>query len=269
MNRNLTLLGSVLALSIFALSYSTGPTSLVGDVTGSPVSTQSCSGCHNGGNFSPTTSIELLDGDTPINEYIPGAEYTLRVSVAATNNPFGFGFQVVLLDDANANAGTFGQAPDSTKITNRSNRRYLEHARRRRSPVLEIPWTAPETGTGNVTVYAAGMAFNNNGGNSGDAADVASLQLPEASSSIPNLFTSSEWTVVQQGGHLAIEVEQGLTTSAAYLISNTAGQTIASGKLQQESTLIPLVSNPGVLSVSLQNSTGAISTKRILWSNKG
>ena len=99
----------LLALAFLHLQNSNGAAAVQeADRTGSPLSTANCGACHGGGNFSPSLEASLLDEGMPVNSYTPGKDYTVRLSIAAANNPSAYGFQAVALKAAdNTNAGTF------------------------------------------------------------------------------------------------------------------------------------------------------------------
>ncbi|MDP4711542.1 MAG: T9SS type A sorting domain-containing protein [Saprospiraceae bacterium] len=174
----------VTAMAAIHLQNSNGPAAVQeADRTGSPLSSANCGACHGGGNFSPSLEASLLEEGMPVTSYTPGKDYTVRLSLSATNNPTAYGFQAVALKAAdNTNAGTFKNPPSGFRVVNLNNRLYAEHSSRRTSPVLEINWTAPETGSGTVRLYAAAIAANANNGISGDnTAGLASpLEITEA-----------------------------------------------------------------------------------------
>lgn len=156
------------------------------DRTGSPVSPGYCgvSSCHGGGNFGTAVSMELLDANQEnVTEYVPGEQYRLIISIAAQGAQ-NYGFQAVaLLDGGNEGAGEFGEAGAGTQITNIDNREYFEHNSPSTSSSFEIDWVAPETGSGDITFYAAGNAVNGNFEPSGDDPDTTSLKVMEGISS--------------------------------------------------------------------------------------
>lgn len=144
----------------------------VGDKTGGPLSTGTCADCHSGGNFSPSVSMEVLDGNNnPVTDYVPGNNYTVNISVTAgAGAPSGYGFQAVALDGANAQAGTFGTPTTSnSQISNSGSIQYIEHSGASSSGVFSYPWTAPASGTGNVVFYYMGLAVNGMGNTAGDS----------------------------------------------------------------------------------------------------
>lgn len=154
------------------------------DRSGSPVENSFCGDCHGTGTYNPTVEIAMLDGTTPITTYVPGKRYTMQVSiVAGAGTPGGYGYQATVLNaKSNAQAGAFSAAPSGQRIVTLGGRQYAEQSRRSTSNTFQMPWTAPAAGTGDLKVYAAGMAVNGDGGTGRDNAVKATLSLSEATS---------------------------------------------------------------------------------------
>ncbi len=179
------------------ISFSSGPTASLGDLTNSPLSNGSCANCHAGGNFNPTLTVEVLDGSTPITEYMPGQAYRLRVTIDAQNDPAGYGFQAVALQASDdENAGMFSNPDADTKVTPNGGRMYAEHNKRSSTNTFELDWTAPEAGTGSVNFFASGNAVNGANGSSGDSPVqlAAPLTLSEGEiTSVPTLASVQQF----------------------------------------------------------------------------
>lgn len=217
------------------------------DRTGSPLGTGSCGSCHSGGNFSPTLSIQLLDGNTPVTRYSPGKVYEARVSIAASNNPRGYGFQLVALSGAgNIRGGTFGDAPAGFSKVTLANRVYVEQSSVRSSPVLSIPWTAPAAGSGSVRFYSAGLAVNGNGGTGGDSPvqlnlpviideDASSISLSSSAVAFPaeggtqsvTISSNTNWTVSESLAYLAVSPTSGSLNGTIAIQCNPNTSTVA------------------------------------------
>jgi len=143
------------------------------DRTGSPLGGgTSCSFCHNGGSYSPSLAVQVLDNGTPVTVYEPGKTYTLRTAITAgAGTPSRYGFMAVALTGAtNQGAGVFSTPPAGMRKTTISSRIYVEHNTPSMANTFEVEWTAPVAGTGDVRFYAAGNATNNNNGITGDNA---------------------------------------------------------------------------------------------------
>lgn len=157
----------------FALSNSSGAGTVQNtDRTGSPVGSGSCQTCHNGGSFDPSATIQVLSGDTPVDNYEPGAQYTLRITTTAAGSPAEYGFQAVALDDADNGVGTFIEGTGYKTVTI-AGRGYVEQDAPGGNNVYNVSWTAPEAGSGAVTFYSSTTAANDNGASSGDNGAIA------------------------------------------------------------------------------------------------
>lgn len=180
----------ILILYVVLQSRSGGPGAVQNlQVTGAPGSTGmaagqpgTCanSGCHNGGSFNPSLSVQLLEAGNPVTSYEPGKTYTLKVvTTPGTGSPARYGFQALSLNEANEQAGEWGALSGSMQQINMNNRDYIEHSAPSVSNIFEIPWVAPSAGAGAVTFYSASVAANGNGGTSGDAVASSSLTIEE------------------------------------------------------------------------------------------
>ena len=161
---------ALIGAALLWMNNSTGPASAQGlDRTGSPLSPGPCQTCHSAGAFSPTLTLEILDGGAAVTTYEPGKTYRLRVRANATGAPAGYGFQAVALaGNDDAQAGQFTNPGAGIKVTPLNGRQYAEHSMRRTSNTFEVDWTAPEAGTGDVRFYSSVVAANGNNSSGGD-----------------------------------------------------------------------------------------------------
>lgn len=149
-----------------------GPTT-TGDYTGSPLNGgQLCNSCHTPvGNYTPAVSIQLLNSSgMPVTEYQQGVSYTVRISMSTSTgtNP-NYGFQIVALQSStNIGINSWGALPTTSKRTAHNGRDYIEHAYVLSNNVIDLPWTAPATNTGDITFYCAANIVNGNYNPSGD-----------------------------------------------------------------------------------------------------
>ncbi|MDX1912459.1 MAG: choice-of-anchor V domain-containing protein [Saprospiraceae bacterium] len=151
-----------------------------------------CQNCHNQGPIVASTAISVIDSNgNAVSQYIPGYKYTARVTITASGPMLmGYGFQMIALrDNGNTDLDGFTDTnPNNYKIaTIPGGRTYAEHDNISSSNTFNVIWTAPVSGTGSVTFYAAGNGVNGNGTSSGDGAGKASLQLSEVTSAAPEL----------------------------------------------------------------------------------
>jgi hypothetical protein len=196
MKKNLyTLSAIMLGLGLW-ISNAAGPGTVQGiDRTGSPLSPGTCVDCHSGGTFSPSVTAQLLDNGTPVTEYQPDRDYTLRVTTTAgAGTPARYGFQAVALTGTgNTNAGTFGANPAGFKKITIQNRVYIEHSSPRTNNTMEFPWKSPATLDGTIRFYAAGLAANNSGSSLGDSG----ASLSEALAITPLVSSAGEAAAVK------------------------------------------------------------------------
>ena len=151
-----------------------------------------CNNCHTPSNPDPissSTTIVVLDSNNDtITKYVPGTQYTARVTVKTlTGNPLRWGFQMIALKDADTTDldGFSDMNPNNYKVVtvNSTGRTYAEHDNVSMTNIFNVKWTAPVVGTGNITFYAAGNAVNNNGLSIGDGPSFSNLKLTEGSAS--------------------------------------------------------------------------------------
>lgn len=167
----------------FLMSHSGGRATSQGEGnTGAPGDdAKTCATCHSGGDFGASIAITLTDADgNEVSDYIAGQTYTVAATVNTTSNANGYGLQMVGLVDANnSNAGSLANQSTNAQIGQVGDRSYLEQAGLSALNEFSAEWTAPASGSGSVTFYAAGQAANGNGQTGGDDATQASFQFGE------------------------------------------------------------------------------------------
>jgi hypothetical protein len=154
-------------------------------VTGAPGDgTCANTDCHTSGSFDPTVTIELLDGANPVTEYEPGKTYIMRVTnTVGTGSPDKYGFQAVVLNSANQQAGNWGDPGAGRHTITIANRKYVEHSLPAVSNVFDVEWIAPAAGAGAVTFYSASVAAEENDNPSDDGMDTDALTIQEMDAS--------------------------------------------------------------------------------------
>lgn len=129
---------------------------------------QNCTSCHN-----PGAGVGQFSIVAPAN-YTPGQTYQIQVKHVTTDTTRKrWGFELTSLA-SNVMAGTFGNINTTTKIITGSGRNYIEHTstgtfqNQTAGATWTFNWTAPAANVGAVTLYAAGIQANNDGGEGGD-----------------------------------------------------------------------------------------------------
>lgn len=186
----LTIFGLAFLAFIFTSSSGGRANAANSGNTGAPGESTTCVTCHNtGGSYNPSLSIQVFSPGTttPVTAYTPGVTYDMEVMISSVGSPAGFGFQMLALNGSNANAGTWSNPSSNTQISSVGSKSYVEHGvgfTYSTSNTFTMKWTAPTTGTGNVTFYSSGNAVNGNGGTGGDAGTTNTLMINEAASNV-------------------------------------------------------------------------------------
>jgi len=173
-------------LSMFTLMANrSGRGSLAGEALtlapGEGGRTCSNAGCHGSASpFGTNVSVTLLDlAGNSVSTYEPGESYRVNLNISA-NGASGYGFMIVCLDENDQAVNNWGTPPSQIRNVNLFGRDYLEHTTRLESSSFDFDWTAPDSGSGEVTFYAAGNAVNGNNSNSGDDANTTSSTFAES-----------------------------------------------------------------------------------------
>jgi hypothetical protein len=146
---------------------------------------RTCQNCHNSSStIQVTLDVEMLDLNGELTTvYEPGETYSIivRINSLGSEEPEGYGFQMVSLEDDLTPVNNWGDPEAGIGITTLNNgRAYAEHLLPSTENEFMVEWTAPDAGTGAVTFYAAGNGVNGNNASSGDGAAINNLQIFEA-----------------------------------------------------------------------------------------
>ncbi len=141
--------------------------------TGSPGdggNTCAISGCHTG--IAVGTKTNVFTSNIPAEGYTPGTKYTITATARSSSNRNTFGFQLSPQTTAGALVGTMTNTSSATKLTGGG--KYLTHTTSGLTGTggvksWSFDWTAPASGTGDVTFYGAFNHANGNGGTTGDS----------------------------------------------------------------------------------------------------
>lgn len=181
--KSLSFLSTAICAVLIFQSYSSGPARDNNTtVTGAPFnSNQTCSRCHSGGSFGGSIKTELLDaGNNAVSAYMPGANYTFRITMSKTTGTPKYGFQTTAALSSNStNLNNWGALPANTHNELVSNRNYIEQSNKLSSGIIDIPWSAPAKGAGSVTFWTAGNIVNGTGSTSGDQPVSTNLVIQE------------------------------------------------------------------------------------------
>ena len=136
--------------------------------TGAP-GESTCTSCHNA-----NTTTGQFNITVPSN-YVPGQTYNFQVQHTTTDmSRLIWGFEMVALTSGGVNTGTFTNTTTNTRIRSANGRNYIEQsgtgnfAGQTAIATWTFTWTAPATDIGPVSIYAAALQGDNDGGTEGD-----------------------------------------------------------------------------------------------------
>lgn len=254
MKKSFTPIISIAFLSIFMLLSFSGGRAASGDEgnTGAPgdamngTNPRTCQYCHSSGAFGPPNmSIELYDsaGTNKVTTYKPGLVHTIRVTLAATGTPRGYGFQMIdIKKTGNTSVKGFlaqaSQTATNVQIATTSagsttpNRTYAEHKGISPSPIFNVKWRAPAKGAGAVVFYAAGNAVNSDGNQTGDGSTSTNQEFGEGTTATKDLTENIRFDVFSgsntEGVSLLLTSDRA--RSVTVRATNLAGQIISFDK---------------------------------------
>lgn len=143
-----------------------------------------CTSCHMG-------TIQAADGIIDVtfsgvgNEYVVGELYSISISIASGSKN---GFEMTILDNTNAKAGTF-TVGTNTSITSSGGRQYIRQNASVGISSWTFNWTAPETDVGDLTAY---YTFNKSNAMGNTGGDVIYMGQFTISSAVFNTLTEYE-----------------------------------------------------------------------------
>lgn len=172
---------TLLAASAMAIVVSMllQPQTAISNSSGAP-SSASCTGCHGGTpQSSPDLKLEITDTNfNTVTEYVPGQEYLVYVEMTRpSTKKYGFALS--------ANAGTFSKL-DPTDNTIQLRGSFMTHTSSGNNfaddtASWEMSWTAPSTGTGNISMQLYVNATNADNTDNGDIIYSKQLVLNQGS----------------------------------------------------------------------------------------
>ncbi|SDL33960.1 Por secretion system C-terminal sorting domain-containing protein [Catalinimonas alkaloidigena] len=227
---SLLLAGVVLVLvQPLALTFSGGPPNGRTNAPGEPT----CTGCHQGFDLNSGSALFSVSLPNDCTSYMPDSTYLMTVTFANSDASV-HGFEWVALDADDANVGTITITDqDKTQSSTESDRTYVKHTLAGTADTTwTFEWTAPASGTGPVTFYAAGNEANGNGSNTGDRIYTTAFIAREAvaSSSAEALAFTSAVRVFPNPASEVLSTSFHLPTSAPVTLHvlSLTGQQVAS-----------------------------------------
>jgi len=228
MKKKITL-ALVSMVAVGALSFSILSSGGKAGYTGSP-SENNCTTCHSGTVNSGPGSAVITSSPSLAAGYTASTVYTITVTVADNVAPHNalFGFDFEALFASGASAGTLAITNSTlTKLLNKtvsSNVRVnVVHTGTDNvgpdSQAFSFTWTAPATGSGNVTFYTSGLAADNTGGTSGDNVYTSTLNVPEYTVGINEASDNASLTIFPNPVKEMLNMNYSLTSASKVQIN--------------------------------------------------
>lgn len=246
------ILGAILLLLANSSSHPTNS----GGYTGAP-GDGVCSSCHSSTNPSFTGSI-AIDG-------VPAsitAGQLYQITVTVTNpglNQNEAGFQIVALNSSNTNAGNFTNPSAASSVKTSAGKKYFGHAPS--VPFMGLPeltwtvdWTAPASGSGEITFYGGSILANGNNSSSNDK-----FVTTEASGTLVSSPTPLSVTLSNVENASCNGVADGTATAVPTGGSPNYSYSWNNGETSQTATALPA----GLARVTVTDNAGATSTASV------
>lgn len=174
----------IISLNIYTDSSSTSVHAFSGGSPGgrssSPADASNCTACHSG-TINSGAGSSSVSTNIPSTGYIAGTTYTITGTVTEAGLS-RYGFEITAEKDAdNSKTGTMviTDATNTKVVGGSAVTHQSAGTSGTGSRTWSFDWTAPTSGTGDVTFFGAFNATNNNGATSGDKIYTASIGVSE------------------------------------------------------------------------------------------
>ncbi len=172
----------VTSLWLSLSSYQSGAANKGRSATGAPFGNGTCGSCHGGGTYGTVTvTVQIFEVGTTtlVNNYVGGKAYDAKLSISSTTTAPFRAFQMVAVNAANAQAGTWSGFPTGVRSMLLTARTYVEQSTKLAATSFKMTWVAPAAGTGAVKFYACGNALDGTGDEGGDNVGTTVMTLAE------------------------------------------------------------------------------------------
>ena len=192
----------------------------------------SCTSCHSGGTVSNSANITVTSNPSGLftTGYVAGQVYAITYTLANTTSVYGF--EMTCLNGSSTAAGTFAVTNSTnTSLQAASSKQYIGHRNSNSNNTWTFNWTAPVTGTGNVTFYTSGLQADGTGGPDGDITNTNNWVVAEAAAPDCSSFASviSGGTAVCAGSPTVLTASSsgGTGTDTYHWSDNSTAQTLS------------------------------------------
>jgi hypothetical protein len=238
-----------------------------------------CTACHSGTVNSGTATCAITSEPSLANGYTPGAVYTISCTISNSPSPNNkrFGVDAEVLLASGANAGTI--APTNMSMMKMKTNKVGANTRNNvchtgsmntgpNTQTFSFKWTAPASGTGTATVYAALMGANNDGGTDGDKVYTTSLVIPEANVGVSDSQQMTNLSIFPNPSNGRFQVADGdaeISPNSSVEIFNAEGKLVYKSSISNANSEIDLSNQQsGIYFVKVYNGSNIQSGKVII-----
>jgi len=227
------LFGSALGLLILGMSFESiervekvyNRSAAPAGHSGSPADGKNCTACHSGSSAEAKTNI--ISSDIPGGGYVPGSTYTITVTLNSPGTS-RFGFQLSPQNNAGDMLGTWGGNTMETQVISG---KYATHKMVGTNgtdiKVWTLQWTAPASGTGDVTFYGAFNISNGNNTTTGDKIWTSTMAVSEQGANALKQAGVLVMKAYVSGSDLAIEWNELSVKPAKVTLMDMHGKSIS------------------------------------------
>ena len=253
-----TVLGLAVLLGYPLFTLTSFSSSAPADRTGSPGDGSSCVSCHS--TFPVQAVSDIISTDIPQSGYVPGQTYSITVSGMEQVIAQKYGFSLTAEDASGNKLGTFTAGSNSVVSTN-----HIGHnpASTSGTPSWTFTWTAPVSGNGTVTLYAASVVADGTGTNQNDAVVTSNVAFDENLGTSIGSISKDDLDAYVYGNQLRINNLNGVSINNV-IISNTMGQIVDQQAINNSNAQLNIeVSDlkSGIYFVVIETEIGSISKK--------
>jgi hypothetical protein len=185
--------------------------------TGAPTQNRTCVRCHSDFTLN-TAGGSITATGLPVGSYVPGQVYNFSVTIsnATPMQVWAFAMKAVISGTSGTALGTFSTANANVNLSAGEIRNTNGASFTGTSYTYNnLSWTAPSTGTSNVSFYVAGVAGDNDGSEAGDYVYsntylniVLPVSMGEIKCKLSNNTAIIEWSTYSESGANYFDLER-------------------------------------------------------------
>ncbi len=224
--------------------------------TGSPTDGSSCVSCHS--TFAVQELNDIISTNIPQEGYISGETYSITVSGMGNSIAQKYGFSLTAEDASGNKIGSFTAGTNSVVSGN-----HIGHkpASSSSTPSWTFAWTAPISGNGTITLYAACVIADGLGSSSNDAVVTSNVAFNENLGTSLNSISQNNFDAFISGSQLSI-LNKSSNQINKVIISNGMGQIVAQKTINSSNLILNIdISDikSGIYFILIQTEKGVIS----------